>query len=141
MLYIDQNRTIYYFIEPTVGTAYNLYNLIQMKVTQNSLDLNLYLEEFRGLSKLEIDQELNINLILDFLENIRTDNINYVLDKVIFYFGSKGCELLISESPLKLSINELNINNLVTIISDPEFQMVNQQLENLSSSVWRTEFL
>lgn len=139
MLYISNQKAAYYYIaQPFSKDFIDLYNFSSMRRTDKaaktiidwSIDILKLIEVTPGVSE-------RYELILDFLSNMRTPNINAVIERITQYFLEKGFKPTVSESPLVVKISNLKLEDLINFIQDNDFQSLNNAVESLNCSTWR----
>lgn len=139
MLYITKQKEAYYYIaQPVAEVFIDLYNFSSMHRTDEAVksiikwNINLF-----GLAEEKPESSERYELVLDFLANMGTPNINAVIGRINEYFIQNGFTSVISENPLTLTVSNLKLKEILTFIQDKDFQSINNAVASLNCSTWR----
>ncbi|MDJ1497627.1 hypothetical protein QNI19_32105 [Cytophagaceae bacterium DM2B3-1] len=138
MLYIKNNKEVYYYVADPVGEVhYDLYSFYSMNRNDQALKTTIqWTINLLGLNGMRPKKEWKYDLILDFLGNIRTETISEILNKVQEYFDQENLEYSLEEHPLNLKIKNIDIEDAINFIQDARFQSLNCAVTSLGCSVW-----
>lgn len=138
MIYITERKEAFYYIAEPVGEVFfDLYNFSSMSRTEEALQtiINWNIELLR-LKGIRVNVEYT--LVLDFLTITETSHTSSVTDRLVKYFSDKGFNSNYNNKiPLKLTIKNLKIEDVLSIIQDNTFQSLNNTVSSLNCSTWR----
>ena len=138
MLYLKNKNSVFYLIPRPSGLLYfDLYNFNTM--TRNDRELHhefSWKEEMSNLQPVVTEKVWKYNLILDFIGNESTPNINGIIKRFEDYFRQTN-QLIDLVDSLDFLIENLKIEDLINLIQNDEFQSLNSAVSSLNSSTWR----
>jgi hypothetical protein len=136
MLY-GKNGQVYYYAEGNPHDA-ELYNLTTMK-RQSNADMSLMNFTFQrtGMTVMEYREDFVYELILDFYSNGRNSYIDPIIDSLILFFTTKGFRVEVSETPLRFIVHPSGVSNIIDVIRDQDFQLINAKLSIGSFAFWK----
>ena len=108
-------------------------------MTRNDRELHhefSWKEEMSNLQPVVTEKVWKYNLILDFIGNESTPNINGIIKRFEDYFRQTN-QLIDLEDSLDFLIENLKIEDLINLIQNDEFQSLNSAVSSLNSSTWR----
>ena len=138
MIYALKGSELYYYTP--VGSDpiyfYDVYDFVRMNRIESLLKkTTMQIMANLGLSIFD-DSKAHFNLLLDFHSNTRTATFTQVIDLLVSHFKDLNKNVRTTEIPLNLIVEDLKIEDIVTLIQDPGFQSINLMTSPLDSQ-WR----
>src|SRR5690606_3898174 len=119
------------------GLYYALYNFNTMNHnTKAYKDLMNSEFSFLGLSEVPEEKNDRYSLVLDFLNNTKKPYLS-IINQIKDYFTNENFIPVSSENPLRLKIDNLNIDDIINMIQDDKFQTINAIIATTNSTVWK----
>lgn len=138
MIYSKQDQVYYLVDQLNNGPFYDMYSFSLMNHNANAFKglIDISIKQL-GLQKHIPQHTDRYRLVLDFLSNMRTNNISTVIDNVNSYFSDHEFHAENTEEPLCLSVSSLRIEDVTALIDDNQFQTINAVVATTNCSVWR----
>jgi len=139
MLYLNnQNQAYIYTAAPVGEMFFDLYNFCSMNRNEEAVQgiVRWEIEQFQ-LRGIQPNAAARYTLVLDFLANARTPRMTAVIARLQAFMVNQRFTPVVNEVPLRVSISDLRIEDVLNIIQNNEFQTINGAIANLGCSTWR----
>jgi len=78
------------------------------------------------------------SLILDFLGNAKCPLYTAVINEFLKFLEKNNYKFSVNEDPLRVIVDNLKVEDILSLIMDEDFQMLNKLILSTSATQWHT---